>query len=84
VLMIENRHIDGHDYMWALSELLENAQEAILILVRCVTQYSPSNLTAHAQLRIGGLLLNFTSVALLHTSPNGGWIEFSSAKRNRV
>lgn len=25
-------HIDGHDYMWALSELLENAQEVIMIL----------------------------------------------------
>ncbi|KAF9002203.1 phospholipase D [Cyathus striatus] len=25
-------HIDGHDYMWALSEMLENAKEAIFIL----------------------------------------------------
>ncbi|KAI0708777.1 phospholipase D/nuclease [Cerioporus squamosus] len=25
-------HIDGHDYMWAVSELLEKAQEAIFIL----------------------------------------------------
>ncbi|KIY68459.1 phospholipase D/nuclease [Cylindrobasidium torrendii FP15055 ss-10] len=25
-------HIDGHDYMWALSELLESAKEAIFIL----------------------------------------------------
>ncbi|KAG5650050.1 hypothetical protein H0H81_000948 [Sphagnurus paluster] len=25
-------HIDGHDYMWALSEMLENAQEVIFIL----------------------------------------------------
>ena len=28
------RHIDGHDYMWAVSELLDRAQEAIFILVR--------------------------------------------------
>ncbi|RDB28300.1 Phospholipase D1 [Hypsizygus marmoreus] len=25
-------HIDGHDYMWALSEMLESAQEAIFIM----------------------------------------------------
>ncbi|KAG5341907.1 hypothetical protein C0989_007067 [Termitomyces sp. Mn162] len=25
-------HVDGHDYMWALSEMLENAEEAIFIL----------------------------------------------------
>ncbi|KAK0243927.1 phospholipase D [Armillaria nabsnona] len=25
-------HIDGHDYMWALSELIDNAREAIFIL----------------------------------------------------
>lgn len=25
-------HVDGHDYMWALSELLDNAKEAIFIL----------------------------------------------------
>ena len=28
------RHIDGHDYMYALSEMLESAREAIFILVR--------------------------------------------------
>ncbi len=28
------RHVDGHDYMWAVSELLEKAQEAIFIMVR--------------------------------------------------
>jgi hypothetical protein len=27
------RHIDGHDYMWALSEMLESAKEVIFILV---------------------------------------------------
>lgn len=26
-------HIDGHDYMWVLSELIDNAREAIFILV---------------------------------------------------
>ncbi|KAM6499803.1 phospholipase D/nuclease [Amanita muscaria] len=25
-------HVDGHDYMWALSEMLENASEAIFIM----------------------------------------------------
>ncbi|KAG6848025.1 hypothetical protein H0H93_004105 [Arthromyces matolae] len=25
-------HIDGHDYMWALSEMLENAKEVIFIM----------------------------------------------------
>ncbi|KAF8737923.1 hypothetical protein AX14_012197 [Amanita brunnescens Koide BX004] len=25
-------HVDGHDYMWAISEMLENAREAIFIL----------------------------------------------------
>jgi hypothetical protein len=34
MLMVEIRHVDGHDYMWALSELLDGAKEAIFILVR--------------------------------------------------
>ena len=36
------RHIDGHDYMWAVSELLEKAQEAIFILVRPLFPLSPT------------------------------------------
>lgn len=38
------RHIDGHDYMYALSEMLESAREAIFILVsrfvrfRCIDE----------------------------------------------
>jgi phospholipase D1/2 len=28
------RHIDGHDYFYALSELLESARESIFIFVR--------------------------------------------------
>ena len=28
-----DRHIDGHDYMWALSEMLDSAKEFIFILV---------------------------------------------------
>lgn len=28
------RHIDGHDYMYALSEILDSARECIFILVR--------------------------------------------------
>lgn len=27
------RHIDGQDYMWAVSEILDSAKEAIFILV---------------------------------------------------
>ncbi|KAF8225493.1 hypothetical protein L208DRAFT_1408399 [Tricholoma matsutake] len=26
------RHIDGHNYMWALPEMLEGAKEAVFIL----------------------------------------------------
>jgi hypothetical protein len=29
-----SRHIDGHDYMYALSEMLDSAKECIFILVR--------------------------------------------------
>ena len=32
--MCVGRHIDGHDYMWAVSEMLDRAREAIFILVR--------------------------------------------------
>jgi phospholipase D1/2 len=30
--MIASRHIDGHDYMYALSEILDSAKEAIFIM----------------------------------------------------
>lgn len=30
---MRHRHIDGHDYFWALSEMLDNAREAIFIQV---------------------------------------------------
>ena len=33
ILFIWCRHIDGHDYMWAVSEMLLSAKEAIFILV---------------------------------------------------
>lgn len=29
-----SRHIDGHDYFYALSEMLDSARECIFILVR--------------------------------------------------
>ncbi len=29
------RHVDGHDYMWALSEMLESAREVVFIMVEC-------------------------------------------------
>lgn len=32
-LYIPFRHIDGHDYMYALSEMLDSAKECIFILV---------------------------------------------------
>lgn len=40
-----DRHVDGHDYMYALSEILDSAREAIFILVCHVTVVSPSRLT---------------------------------------
>lgn len=49
------RHIDGHDYMYALSEILESAREAIFILVslsdddQCFAPHDkPSGLVAYA------------------------------------
>ena len=36
------RHIDGHDYFYALSEMLESARECIFILV-CVISTRPSS-----------------------------------------
>lgn len=33
-LQLFTRHVDGHDYMYALSEMLDSAQEVIFILVR--------------------------------------------------
>lgn len=37
-LLMALRHVDGHDYMYALSQLLDNAKEAIFIMVciKCV------------------------------------------------
>lgn len=35
-LMLLSRHIDGHDYFYALSEMLDSARECIFILV-CVS-----------------------------------------------
>jgi len=31
------RHVDGHDYMWAVSEMIDRAKEAIFILVCVIT-----------------------------------------------
>ena len=36
------RHIDGHDYMYALSEMLESARECIFILVRSLGAHTPT------------------------------------------
>jgi len=36
ILMLLFRHIDGHDYFYALSEMLDSARECIFILV-CVS-----------------------------------------------
>ena len=35
-MALYSRHIDGHDYMYALSEMLESAREAIFILVSAI------------------------------------------------
>lgn len=34
-LTLYERHVDGHDYMWAVSEMIDSAKEFIFILVRC-------------------------------------------------
>jgi phosphatidylserine/phosphatidylglycerophosphate/cardiolipin synthase-like enzyme len=31
--VLSPRHIDGHDYMWAVSEMIDHAKEAIFIQV---------------------------------------------------
>ena len=33
VLLPSQRHIDGHDYMWAISEMIDSAKEFIFIMV---------------------------------------------------
>ena len=34
---MDRRHVDGHDYMWAVSEMIDGAEEAIFILVCTIT-----------------------------------------------
>ena len=68
------RHIDGHDYMWAVSEMLDSAKDVIFILVR--PYYCDRNVGSHlAVCRIGGLLQSCTSVAHPLIILNGGWTE---------
>jgi phospholipase D1/2 len=43
-----NRHIDGHDYMWAVSEMLDSAKEVIFILV-CRPSFIQGLVTEMAQ-----------------------------------
>ena len=40
LLIWRHRHVDGHDYMYALSEILDSAKECIFILV-CNMLYVP-------------------------------------------
>jgi len=35
------RHVDGHDFMWAVSEMLDGAKEAIFILVSAHLYFTP-------------------------------------------
>lgn len=32
-MVLLSRHVDGHDYMWAISEMIDRAKEVIFILV---------------------------------------------------
>jgi hypothetical protein len=33
LIRLYERHVDGHDYMWAVSEMIDRAKEFIFILV---------------------------------------------------
>ena len=76
VSLLSERHIDGHDYMWAISEMIDSAKELIFIMVwsstHRVTSIFMFALWSLLYFRIGGLLQSCTSVDLLHTSLNGG------------
>ena len=39
MLVCIDRHVDGHDYMYALSEILDSAKECIFILVCLLTLF---------------------------------------------
>lgn len=56
--------------MWALSEMLESAQEAIFIMVR--QRLLIPFVEAYRTHRIGGLPLNYICAVRPHTSRNGG------------
>ena len=43
----DNRHVDGHDYMYALSEILDSAREAIFILVSLSNRVETVSLMSH-------------------------------------
>ena len=45
------RHVDAHDYMWAVSEMIDSAKEFIFILV--ITPYSANHLLAELDLTSG-------------------------------
>lgn len=52
------RHIDGQDYMWAVSEILDSAKDAIFILVGVLLATNNSLAEGHG--RIGGSLQSCT------------------------
>lgn len=76
------RHVDGHDYMYAVSEMLESAKEVIFILVR----YEPLYLIPILTLvdRTGGSPQSYTFDDRLPIIRSGGWIECSNVKRSRA
>ena len=65
VLLLSERHIDGHDYMWAISEMIDSAKEFIFIMVWSSTDRVASifmfELWSLLYFRIGGLLQSCTS-----------------------
>jgi phosphatidylserine/phosphatidylglycerophosphate/cardiolipin synthase-like enzyme len=69
-----DRHIDGHDYMWALSEMLDSAKEFIFILV-CSLVWFLRRCSMFA-VRIGGSRQSFTCVDRLLFTKVGGWTAF--------
>ena len=68
--------------MWALSEMLDNAKEAIFIMVRIPSKVWYVGIT-HDLCRIGGLLPNYTSADLLPIILPGGLIEFCRERLKR-
>lgn len=70
------RHIDGHDYFYALSEALDSARDCIFILVCNPVLLRASRRLMMDPLRTGGLHRRFTFVVLQRITLNGAWTAY--------